>query len=45
MTGKPEKVEAVKVITEYLADDAPILPYKLMSVKGGYTYEVTWYYQ
>jgi predicted acylesterase/phospholipase RssA len=44
-TGKPETVELVKVATEYLADDSTILAYKLMSVKAGYTYEVTWYYK
>jgi hypothetical protein len=44
-TGNPEKAEAVKVVTEYLADDFTILAYKLLSVKAGYTYEVTWYYK
>ncbi len=44
-TGKPEKVEPVKVVTEYLADDFTILAYKLMSVKAGYTYELTWFYK
>lgn len=44
-TGKPETVEPVKVVTEYLAEDSTILAYKLMSVKAGYTYEVTWYYK
>jgi predicted acylesterase/phospholipase RssA len=44
-TGKPEKVEPVKVVTEYLADDYTILAYKLLSAKAGYTYEVTWFYK
>jgi predicted acylesterase/phospholipase RssA len=44
-TGKPDKVEPVKVVTEYLADDHTILAYKLLSVKAGYTYELTWFYQ
>jgi predicted acylesterase/phospholipase RssA len=43
--GKPEKVETVKVVTEYLAEDYTILAYKLLSVDAGYTYEVTWYYK
>jgi hypothetical protein len=43
--GKPEKAEDVKVVTEYLAQDYTILAYKLLSVKAGYTYEVTWYYK
>src|SRR5262249_38576690 len=44
-TGKPDTVEEVKLVTEYLADDYSILAYKLMSLKAGMTYEVTWYYQ
>src|SRR5262245_44240826 len=44
-TGKPETAESVKLVTEYLAEDSTILAYKLMSVKAGYTYEVTWYYK
>ena len=44
-TGKPETAELVKVVTEYLASDSAILAYKLMAVKAGYTYEVTWYYK
>jgi predicted acylesterase/phospholipase RssA len=44
-TEKPDKVEPVKIVTEYLADDYTILAYKLMSVDAGYTYEVTWYYK
>ena len=34
-TGKPESVEQVKVVNEYLADDSTILAYKLLSVKAG----------
>jgi predicted acylesterase/phospholipase RssA len=44
-TGKPETVKPVKVVTEFLADDSTILAYKLLSVKPGYTHEVTWYYK
>jgi predicted acylesterase/phospholipase RssA len=44
-TGKPDTVEAVRIVTEYLADDFTILAYKLLSVHAGYTYEVTWYYK
>ncbi|MFO0969453.1 MAG: hypothetical protein U0793_28175 [Gemmataceae bacterium] len=44
-TGKPETVQAVRIVTEYLANDSTILAYKLLSVKGGYTYEVTWFYK
>jgi len=44
-TGKPETVEEVKVVTEYLAEDYTILAYKLMLGKAGYTYEVIWHYK
>jgi predicted acylesterase/phospholipase RssA len=44
-TGKPDKVEPVPLVTEYLAEDDTIIAYKLLSVKAGYTYEVTWYYK
>jgi predicted acylesterase/phospholipase RssA len=44
-TGKPGTAEAVKGFTEYLAEDSTILAFKLMSVKAGYTYEVTWFYR
>ncbi len=43
--GKPEKVEPVKIVNEYLAEDSTILAYKLLSVKAGYTHEVTWFYK
>jgi hypothetical protein len=44
-TGKPETMEAVPVVTEYLADDYTILAYKLLCTKAGYTYEVIWHYK
>jgi hypothetical protein len=44
-TGTPETAETVKGFTEYLAEDSSILAYKLISVKGGYTYEITWFYK
>jgi hypothetical protein len=44
-TGKPDTVEPVRIVTEYLADDYTILAYKLLSVDAGYTYEITWYYK
>ena len=30
-TGKPENVEAVKVVTEYLAEEFTIIAFKLLS--------------
>jgi hypothetical protein len=44
-SGKPEKIETVKIVTEYMAYDSSILAYKLLSAKPGYTYECTWYYK
>ena len=43
-TGKPGDAEDVNVVTEYLAEDSTILAFKLLSLKPGYTYEITWYY-
>lgn len=43
--GKPETTEDVPVVTRYLADDYSILAFKLLALKPGYTYELTWYYQ
>jgi hypothetical protein len=43
--GKPETTEKVKVATEYLAEDYTILALKLLSLKAGYTYELTWFYR
>ena len=44
-TGQPETTENVKVVTEYVADDFTILAFKLLSLKPGYTYEISWSYQ
>jgi predicted acylesterase/phospholipase RssA len=44
-TGKPETAENVDVATEYLADDFTILAFKLLALKAGYTYEITWFYR
>jgi predicted acylesterase/phospholipase RssA len=43
--GKPETSEEVKVVTRYLAEDYSILAFKLLALKPGYTYELTWYYR
>jgi predicted acylesterase/phospholipase RssA len=43
--GHPEAAEHVKVATEYLAEDFTILAFKLLSLKAGYTYVMTWSYQ
>ena len=43
--GKPETSESVKVVSEYLSADYTILAFKLLSLKAGYTYEVSWLYR
>lgn len=43
--GKPETVEPMHFVTEYLPEDYTILAYKLLDLKPGYMYEVTWSYQ
>jgi len=35
----------VKVVTEYLAEEFTIIAFKLLSLKSGYTYEVSWTYR
>lgn len=42
-TGKPETSENVKIVTQYVAEDHTILAFKLLSLNGGYTYEITWF--
>jgi predicted acylesterase/phospholipase RssA len=44
-TGKPTKVEPVKVVTEYLAEEYTIIAFKLLSLESGYSYEVSWAYR
>jgi predicted acylesterase/phospholipase RssA len=44
-TGYPEKVEYVKPVTEFRASDFAILAFKLLALKAGYTYELTWFYR
>jgi len=44
-TGKPETAENVKVVTQYVAGDFTILAFKLLALKSGYTYEITWFYR
>jgi hypothetical protein len=43
--GKPDKVEPVKVVTEYLAEEYTIIAFKLLSLDAGYSYEVSWIYR
>jgi hypothetical protein len=44
-TGEPKTAEVVKGLTDYMADDASVIAFKLASVKAGYTFEVTWIYK
>ena len=43
--GKPETADDVKVVTRFLSDDYSILAFKLLALKPGYTYELTWFYR
>lgn len=42
-TGKPRVTEVVKALTEFVADDSSIFAYKMVSLKAGYTFELTWF--
>jgi predicted acylesterase/phospholipase RssA len=42
---KPDLVESVKLVSEYLPEDYTILAFKLLSLRPGYTYEVGWIYR
>jgi hypothetical protein len=44
-THKPDKVEPVQLVTEYLAEDFTIIAFKLLSLKSGHTYEISWTYR
>jgi hypothetical protein len=44
-TRKPEAIENVKVVTQYVAEDYTILAFKLLSLMAGYTYEITGFYR
>jgi predicted acylesterase/phospholipase RssA len=44
-TGKPETAEEVKAVTRYLSSDYSVLAFKLLALKPGYTYELTWFYR
>ena len=44
-TGRPKNVEAVRVVTEYLAEEYTIIAFKLLSLDSGYSYEVSWTYR
>jgi hypothetical protein len=43
--GKPDASEHVDLVTRFLADDNTILAFKLLALKPGYTYEMTWSYR
>jgi predicted acylesterase/phospholipase RssA len=43
--SKPEKREPFQPATEYLATNYKILAFKLLALKPGYVYELTWYYK
>jgi hypothetical protein len=45
LTGSPEVVESVTPVTEFRSNDYTILAFKLLALKAGYTYELTWFYR
>jgi hypothetical protein len=44
-TAKPETAEEVNVVTRYLSKDYSVLAFKMLALKPGYTYELTWFYR
>lgn len=44
-TGKPESSEQVRLVTQYVSEDNSILAFKLLALKAGFTYEITWAYR
>jgi hypothetical protein len=42
--GNPELVEIMKPVTEFRSNDFKILAFKLLGLKAGYTYELSWFY-
>lgn len=44
-SARPDVVEIVKPVTEFRSSDFKILAFKLLGLKAGYTYELTWFYR
>ena len=42
--GNPELVDIMKPVTEFRSNDFKILAFKLLGLKAGYTYELSWFY-
>jgi predicted acylesterase/phospholipase RssA len=42
---KPEKIEVVTPVEEFVSGDSSIIGFELVGVKGGYTYEINWTYK
>jgi hypothetical protein len=43
--GKAETYETVAPVTEYMPDDFTVLGFKLLSLRPGFVYEVSWTYK
>jgi hypothetical protein len=43
-TENPKLVEVMKPVTEFRSNDFKILAFKLLGLKAGYTYELSWFY-
>jgi predicted acylesterase/phospholipase RssA len=44
-TGSPQAVTPVEPISEFQSDDFSILAFKLLALRPGFTYELTWFYR
>lgn len=44
-TARTEPVEIIKPVTEFRSNDFKIVAFKLLGLKAGYTYELTWFYR
>jgi hypothetical protein len=42
---KPDKLEIVTPVEEFVSGDSSIIGFELVGVKGGYTYEINWTYK
>ena len=44
-TGRLQPVESVTPVTVFRSNDFTILAFRLLALKAGYSYELTWFYR
>ncbi|MBQ0820942.1 patatin-like phospholipase family protein [Microvirga sp. HBU67558] len=44
-TGRLQPVESVTPVTEFRSNDFTILAFRLLALKAGYSYDLTWFYR